>query len=554
PPVTITVNLHIKSMGPVSETDQKYVMDCYFRQTWYDRRLVFNLPGLEEFSLSWLFLDRVWKPDTFFLNGKKSYLHRITVPNKFLRLRFDGFLTYSMRLTVEASCPMHLRKFPLDSQSCPLLIGSYGYRKNDVLYKWDEIRDVKVEDNVELSQYELVNFTTEHYPTIMRGSGSNISAQILLTFHMRRNIGYFVLQLYVPCGLIVCCSWVSFWIDPDAVPARVSLGVMTVLSMTTMGFGGRAQMPRVSYATALDSFVIICFSFVFAVMIEYAAINFLDKITADLTKLLKERGVKKNTPPRASQDPPEAEEGPPRSVSNVDVSSTTGHIYQEIGEPAQEGSSKTIHLQVPDSKQRRPSLVSLAAPYIDSFKKNIERRKSEISIHMPSIPLLTRRKSESSLQQSPSIPDITVTNNENEIENQAEQLQGPSSSEDIINIGSDVVYAEVLEKEEEDRSVYDKFLSVLIVIIIFFWRLMTLPWRIWRKAKLMPTEEQVSKSIMTGETKNKFSKIDIAARKYFPIAFCVLITSYWIAYMYYITDEFPAKDVNPLLLKSKCHE
>jgi hypothetical protein len=42
-------------------------------------------------------------------------------------------------------------------------------------------------------------------------------------FNLRRNIGYFVLQLYVPCGLIVSCSWVSFWIDPAAVPARVQL-------------------------------------------------------------------------------------------------------------------------------------------------------------------------------------------------------------------------------------------------------------------------------------------------------------------------------------------
>lgn len=70
-------------------------------------------------------------------------------------------------------------------------------------------------------------------------------------------------------------------------------GVTTVLTMTTMGFGGRAQMPRVSYATALDSFVIICFSFVFAVMIEYAVINFFDKIAGDMKKLLQDRGVKK---------------------------------------------------------------------------------------------------------------------------------------------------------------------------------------------------------------------------------------------------------------------
>jgi Neurotransmitter-gated ion-channel transmembrane region. len=70
-------------------------------------------------------------------------------------------------------------------------------------------------------------------------------------------------------------------------------GVMTVLSMTTMGFSGRAQMPRVSYATALDSFVIICFSFVFAVMIEYAAINCLDKMAMDMKKMLQERDTKK---------------------------------------------------------------------------------------------------------------------------------------------------------------------------------------------------------------------------------------------------------------------
>jgi hypothetical protein len=76
-------------------------------------------------------------------------------------------------------------------------------------------------------------------------------------------------------------------------PRSFVSGVTTVLTMTTMGFSGRAQMPRVSYATALDSFVIICFSFVFAVMIEYAAINFFDKIAGDIKKLLQERGVKK---------------------------------------------------------------------------------------------------------------------------------------------------------------------------------------------------------------------------------------------------------------------
>ncbi|GLH14017.1 Gamma-aminobutyric acid receptor alpha-like [Gryllus bimaculatus] len=129
PPVVVTVNMLIKSMGPVSETDEEYVMDCYFRQTWFDKRLTFHFPGMETFSMPWLFLERVWKPDTFFMNGKKSHLHRITVPNKFLRLGQDGYLVYSMRLTIKASCPMHLRKFPLDTQKCPLLIGSCEWQR-----------------------------------------------------------------------------------------------------------------------------------------------------------------------------------------------------------------------------------------------------------------------------------------------------------------------------------------------------------------------------------------------------------------------------------------
>ncbi len=55
-------------------------------------------------------------PDTFFVNGGKSKLHKITVPNRFSRLQPDGTVGYSQRLTVHAMCAMGLFKFPLDSQ------------------------------------------------------------------------------------------------------------------------------------------------------------------------------------------------------------------------------------------------------------------------------------------------------------------------------------------------------------------------------------------------------------------------------------------------------
>lgn len=69
----------------------------------------------------------------------------------------------------------------------------------------------------------------------------------------------------------------------------------TVLSITTIGFGGRAALPKVSYPTALDWFIILCFAFVFGVIVEYAAINFIDKATTDIKRLLQDREDKRKT-------------------------------------------------------------------------------------------------------------------------------------------------------------------------------------------------------------------------------------------------------------------
>jgi len=45
-----------------------------------------------------------------------------------------------------------------------------------------------------------------------------------VNFNLRRHTGYFLIQVYVPCILIVVLSWVSFWIHREATSDRVGLG------------------------------------------------------------------------------------------------------------------------------------------------------------------------------------------------------------------------------------------------------------------------------------------------------------------------------------------
>lgn len=63
------------------------------------------------------------------------------------------------------------------------------------------------------------------------------SQHLVLSFELRRNVGYFVFQTYLPSILIVMLSWVSFWINHEATSARVALGkTPTKRSFKLFGF------------------------------------------------------------------------------------------------------------------------------------------------------------------------------------------------------------------------------------------------------------------------------------------------------------------------------
>ncbi|XP_034008239.1 gamma-aminobutyric acid receptor subunit alpha-3 isoform X3 [Trematomus bernacchii] len=120
----VRTNIYVTSFGPVSDTDMEYTIDVFFRQSWMDERLKFEGP-MHVLPLNNLLASKIWTPDTFFHNGKKSVAHNMTTPNKLLRLVDNGTLLYTMRLTIHAECPMHLEDFPMDAHACPLKFGSW---------------------------------------------------------------------------------------------------------------------------------------------------------------------------------------------------------------------------------------------------------------------------------------------------------------------------------------------------------------------------------------------------------------------------------------------
>ncbi|KAM6986638.1 gamma-aminobutyric acid receptor subunit rho-3a isoform 2-T2 [Aplochiton taeniatus] len=239
--IPVGIDVQVESIDSISEVNMDFTMTLYLRHYWQDDRLAFPSSSNKSRTFDARLVKKIWVPDVFFVHSKRSFIHDTTMENIMLRVYPDGNILYSVRITVTALCSMDFSSFPLDTQNCSLELESCWYNR------------------------------------------------LYINFILRRHIFFFMLQTYFPTMLMVMLSWVSFWIDRRAVPARVSLGITTVLTMSTIITGVSASMPQVSYVKAVDIYLWASFLFVFLSVIEYAAVNYFT--TVEEMKKLKEGKV-----------------------------------------------------------------------------------------------------------------------------------------------------------------------------------------------------------------------------------------------------------------------
>uniref|UniRef100_A0A8C3MPB3 Gamma-aminobutyric acid receptor subunit pi n=1 Tax=Geospiza parvula TaxID=87175 RepID=A0A8C3MPB3_GEOPR len=250
---------------------QDYTATIFLRQRWTDERLCFD--GNKSLSLDGRLVEMLWVPDTFIVDSKKSFLHDVTVENRLIRIYPNGTVLYAIRITTTVSCSMDLTKYPMDKQTCTLQLESWGYNINDVMFYWTRGNDsVRGLDTLQLAQYTVEDHFTSVTEAVYE---TGRYPKLVFHFELKRNILYFILETYVPSILLVVLSWVSFWISQSSVPARICIGVTTVLTMTTLMMGARTSLPNANcFIKAIDVYLGICFSFIFGALLEYAVTHF----------------------------------------------------------------------------------------------------------------------------------------------------------------------------------------------------------------------------------------------------------------------------------------
>ncbi|XP_037617640.1 gamma-aminobutyric acid receptor subunit beta-3-like isoform X1 [Sebastes umbrosus] len=341
-PVAVGMSIDVASIDMVSEVNMDYTLTMYFQQYWRDKRLAYLGIPLN-LTLDNRVADSLWVPDTYFLNDKKSFVHGVTVKNRMIRLHPDGTVLYGLRITTTAACMMDLRRYPLDEQNCTLEIESYGYTTDDIEFYWKGGESaVTGVTRIELPQFSIVD-----YKLVSRNVVFSTGAypRLSLSFKLKRNIGYFILQTYMPSILITILSWVSFWINYDASAARVALGITTVLTMTTINTHLRETLPKIPYVKAIDMYLMGCFVMVFLALLEYAFVNYIFFGRGpQMQKKLAEKAEKANNERAAKYDA--AREAGSRTASLKRSNQVKGLRHSRSAEPHGHGNILLTTLEI----------------------------------------------------------------------------------------------------------------------------------------------------------------------------------------------------------------
>ena len=178
-------------------------------------------------------------------------------------------------INVEVNCPrMHFADFPFDSQTCLFSVGDIHVKENPENFRWGSTFLVKRND-LTSTEFEL---------SLEEATESNVTTGFRV--RMVRKTAVYIYTYFVPCGLMVIVSWVSFAVDVDAVPGR--LGLLLTLLLMTINLNNSASnsIPKSNSICPLIGWILTSMAFILIALLEYFVILLLMKFGNKVRKSL----------------------------------------------------------------------------------------------------------------------------------------------------------------------------------------------------------------------------------------------------------------------------
>ena len=260
-PTKVGVGLYFLQLPQIKDVEETYDADVYYLRYWKDPRLADSARG-KSYAFCRMPVDEFWTPVLEIRNLREEEERG----GSYALIDVEGNVLLVQRLTLTVFNPMDLSEFPFDRQKLLIRLEPlFASDREIVLYPLK--RYIQKDDELYVNGWKLedpeADVSTEYAPL----RGMNYS-RMEIGIPVIREKDFFVRKLIVPIGLIVLMSWTIFWINPDQFAPQLGLGATSMLTIIAYQFALANSLPRISYHTRADNYILWSLVFVFLALVE----------------------------------------------------------------------------------------------------------------------------------------------------------------------------------------------------------------------------------------------------------------------------------------------
>jgi len=278
-PNLVWISIGIDDILRIDDDTKTITFSTFFNVEWEERRLSLqpdfnNSEEIVYVPVNLEIIKDLWVPNVFIYNLKTYKIIEVLNRLEGVWIGTEKNVLYSQAAHITFFCPMRFNMFPFDTHSCKFQVGSYSYDSSKMLFKTMSFGYSTKDNNSIALDYDIQIVPLKPENSILDyGAFGNFS---LAGFEMvlTRHVSSYIFSYYIPSGLCVIVSWISFLIPMKKIPARMTLLVIILLALINIFNNVATNTPKAECLTAIEAWMIACILFVFGALLEYAAILF----------------------------------------------------------------------------------------------------------------------------------------------------------------------------------------------------------------------------------------------------------------------------------------
>ena len=315
PPEDVWVQVQFTSLDEVDTRRGQYEVEVWIRVIWFDPRLVHNETCFHGSDTDHAFkgahLPELWSPAI----GVEELVD-LELQHSNFWVNYDGRVWWTRTARLTLRCDMCFEFMPYDTQQCFMVFTSFKEGADEVSLHFGRppgagnaapvLCDASAPP-ISTSEWSVVSVDAEMLEDDLRSALAQ--ERLGVEIHLKRDPRFYESIVMPVAHLLVVVAWSSFFIARSAAPARVSMTVISFLSLNGMIFTVLSSLPRLGGGGVwLLRFLTVSLFFVAGSAIEYIIVNYLFRIEARVTAQYGEqqaaqRSARKATAPSPSSSP-----------------------------------------------------------------------------------------------------------------------------------------------------------------------------------------------------------------------------------------------------------